>query len=89
MLKKNTAMREGSRYSFSEKGIDTEDSHGHGHLNWNAIPKAFEDKRMFLRYLQNGTSVLLPKSCFGSEIEISEMKAILRASLQERARLLT
>lgn len=89
MLKKNNSLREGSRYNFSETGIEIESPDGSGCTLWTGIAKATEDKRMFLLYLQNGTAVLLPKNCFGGEIEIGKMRTILRAALQERARILS
>jgi len=79
----NPRTREGTRYLFSENGIDIESSVGRSSLTWAAFGRALETRNMLLIFGQSGTAFAIPKRCFGCKEDVKATRQLLRTNIKK------
>jgi hypothetical protein len=76
-------VRQGLSYAFSEDGVQVDSVSGHSDLKWVAFRKALETRREFLLISSRGGTYSLPKHCFASDADVTELRQILAAALPD------
>jgi hypothetical protein len=80
-LTQDPRIRAGCRYSFSDSGMEFENSSTRATVNWTGFVRAEESGSAFLLFPNKVAAHILPKRCFTNEADLAAMRDLLRANV--------
>jgi H+/Cl- antiporter ClcA len=80
-LMQDPRIRNGCHYSFSDSGMEFENSSTRATVNWTGFVRAEESRTSFLLFTNKVAAHILPKLCFASETDIVSLRQLLRNNI--------
>lgn len=80
-LGQDPRIRGGCHYSFSDSGMEFENSSTRAAVNWTGFFSAEESGTSFLLFTNKVAAHILPKRCFAGDSEIASLRELLRANV--------
>lgn len=80
-LTQDTRIRGGCHYSFSDSGMEFENSSTRATVKWTGFFRAEESDTSFLLFTNKIAAHILPKRCFADDSDISSLRELLRTNV--------